>query len=107
MPYIRHQFYNTSEYSLAELLNDAPPCAQLKNYINGFSVNVKDIIHSLEFDKEIDKMNKNNRLLSVVNPFLELDPIRKTIDNVKMGYIFEELIRKFSENAEPATIIRA
>lgn len=96
-----HQFYNTSEYSLAELLNDADHLApNFKNYINGFSINVKDIIHSLEFDKEIDKMNKNNRLLSVVKAFSELDLDPKTIDNVKMGYIFEELIRKFSENAE-------
>ena len=96
-----HQFYNTSEYSLAELLNDADHLApNFKNYINGFSINVKDIIHSLEFDKEIDKMNKNNRLLSVVKAFSELDLDPKTIDNVKMGYIFEDLIRKFSENAE-------
>jgi len=96
-----HQFYNTSEYSLAELINDSDHlAANFKNYINGFSVNVKDILHSLEFDKEIDKMNKNNRLLSVVKAFSELDLNPKTIDNVKMGYIFEDLIRKFSENAE-------
>lgn len=48
----------------------------------------------------IDKMDKNNRLLSVVKAFSELDLDPHTIDNVKMGYIFEELIRKFSENAE-------
>lgn len=45
-------------------------------------------------------MDKNNRLLSVVKAFSELDLNPRTIDNVKMGYIFEELIRKFSENAE-------
>ena len=46
-----HQFYNTSEYSLAELLNDADHLApNFKNYINGFSVNVKDIIHSVTGD---------------------------------------------------------
>ena len=54
----------------------------------------------LDFYKQIDKMDKNNRLLSVVKAFSELDLNPRTIDNVKMGYIFEELIRKFSENAE-------
>ena len=54
----------------------------------------------LNFGEEIDKMDKNNRLLSVVKAFSELDLNPRTIDNVKMGYIFEELIRKFSENAE-------
>lgn len=54
----------------------------------------------LDFDKQIDKMDKNNRLLSVVKAFSELDLNPRTIDNVKMGYIFEDLIRKFSENAE-------
>ncbi len=45
-------------------------------------------------------MDKNNRLLSVVKAFSELDLNPVTIDNVKMGYIFEDLIRRFSENAE-------
>lgn len=54
----------------------------------------------LDFYKQIDKMDKNNRLLSVVKAFSELDLDPRTIDNVKMGYIFEDLIRRFSENAE-------
>ncbi len=99
------QFYNTSEYDLAELVNDSDHlAANFKNYIQGFSPNVQEIILSaekgLDFNKQIDKMDKNNRLLSVVKAFSELDLNPRTIDNVKMGYIFEELIRKFSENAE-------
>ena len=95
------QFYNTSEYTLAELVNDADHIkANFRSYIQGFSANVQDIITSLDFDKQIDKMDKNNRLLSVVKKFSELDLNPKTIDNVKMGYIFEDLIRRFSENAE-------
>ena len=54
----------------------------------------------LNFGEEIDKMDKNNRLLSVVKAFSEMDLDPRTIDNVKMGYIFEDLIRRFSENAE-------
>lgn len=95
------QFYNTSEYDLAELINDSDHlAANFKSYLQGFSSNIQDIIRSLDFDKQIDKMDKNNRLLPVVKAFSELDLNPLTIDNVKMGYIFEELIRKFSENAE-------
>ena len=96
-----YHFYNTSGYDLAELVNDPDHLASnFKSYIQAFSSNVQDIIRSLDFDKQIDKMDKNNRLLSVVKAFSELDLDPHTIDNVKMGYIFEELIRKFSENAE-------
>lgn len=96
-----YQFYNTSGFDLAELVNYSEHlAANFKAYIQGFSANIQDIIRSLDFDKQIDKMDKNNRLLSVVKAFSELDLDPRTIDNVKMGYIFEELIRKFSENAE-------
>lgn len=96
-----YQFYNTSKFTLAELVNDPDYLASnFKVYIKGFSANVQEIIKNLEFDKQIDKMDKHNRLLAVVKAFSELDLDPKTIDNMKMGYIFEELIRKFSENAE-------
>lgn len=95
------QFYNTSEYTLDELLNDSKKLpVNFRSYINGFSANVIEIFNSLDFFKQIDKMDKNNRLYSVVQAFSEIDLDPKTIDNMKMGYIFEELIRKFSENAE-------
>ncbi len=100
-----YQFYNTSEFTLAELVNDADHlAANFKAYLQSFSPNVQEIIVSaekgLDFYKQIDKMDKNNRLLAVVKAFSELDLNPVTIDNVRMGYIFEELIRKFSENAE-------
>ncbi len=96
-----YQFYNTSDFDLAELINDSDHlAANFRNYIQSFSANIQDIIKSLDFDKQIDKMDKNNRLLAVVKAFSEIDLAPRTIDNVKMGYIFEELIRKFSENAE-------
>ena len=99
------QFYNTSEFTLAELINDADHlAANFKAYLQSFSPNVQEIIVSaekgLDFYKQIDKMDKNNRLLSVVKAFSELDLNPRTIDNVKMGYIFKDLIRRFSENAE-------
>ena len=96
-----YHFYNTSEYSLLELLNDPEHLASnFKNYLEGFSQNIQDIISNLEFDKQINKMDTHNKLLGVVKAFSEIDLHPNTVDNMKMGYIFEELIRKFSENAE-------
>lgn len=96
-----YKFYNTSRYTLAELLNDADNIvSNFKSYIEGFSANVQSIIRNLDFEKEIDKMDKNNRLLGVVRKFSELDLNPNTIDGIKAGYMFEEIIRKFSENAE-------
>lgn len=99
------QFYNTSRFTLAELCNDPDHLApNFVSYIQGFSSNVQEILLSeakgLDFGKQITKMDKNNRLLTVVKAFSELDLNPRTIDNVKMGYIFEDLIRRFSENAE-------
>lgn len=98
-----YSFYNTSKFDLKELLNDSEHiAANFKSYINGFSSNVKTILlkDGLDFIPDIDKMAKNNRLLGVIKEFsvLELDP--ETVDNHKMGYIFEDIIRRFSENAE-------
>ena len=96
-----YQFYNKSKYTLKELCNDSPKIkTNFESYLEGFSPNAQDIINNLEFKKQIEKMDSNNRLFSVVQAFSEIDLSPKTIDNIKMGYIFEELIRKFSENAE-------
>ncbi|MFS1516405.1 type I restriction-modification system subunit M [Bacillus sp. SCS-151] len=96
-----YKFYNTSRYTLKELLNDSQNIAtNFTSYIEGFSSNIQEIIRSLDFEKEILKMDKNNRLLGVVKKFSELDLDPETIDGIKMGYMFEEIIQRFSENAE-------
>ncbi|GHV73591.1 hypothetical protein AGMMS49940_08930 [Spirochaetia bacterium] len=96
-----YSFYNTSRYTLAELLHDSKNiAANFESYIEGFSTNIQDIINSLEFKKDIEKLDKNNRLLGVVKKFSELDLDPKTVDGHAMGYMFEDLIRRFSENAE-------
>ncbi len=95
------QFYNTSRFDLAELCNDSNNLvSNLTAYLEGFSSNVQGIFRNLEFDRQIEKMDKHNRLYSVVKAFSELNLDPKAIDGMKMGYIFEELIRKFSENAD-------
>lgn len=100
-----YPFYNTSKFTLTKLTDDPDNiAANLKSYIQSFSPNVQEILLSVEkgldFGKQIDKMDRNNRLYGVVKAFSELDLSPVSIDSIKMGYIFEELIRKFSENAE-------
>jgi type I restriction enzyme M protein len=96
-----YQFYNTSEFDLKELCNDADHIASNFNaYIAGFSNNVQDILNELEMKKHIEKMNKDGCLYSVVKAFSELDLNPTTYDSIKMGYIFENLIGRFYQNVD-------
>lgn len=74
--------------------------SNFNSYIDAFSENVKEILNNLEIKNQIKKMNKSNRLYSVVKKFSEIDFNPKTIDNHKMGYIFEDIIRRYSENVD-------
>lgn len=96
-----YKFYCTSEFTLDELQTDPDNLASnFKAYINGFSPNIQDIINSLKFMPQIDDLDKKGRLLSVIRGFAELDLYPNSVPTIKMGYIFEDLIRRFSENAE-------
>lgn len=95
-----YQFYNTCEFDLANLLTKAPAIVEnLTFYIDSFSPNVQDIFEELKFKEEIKNLDKHNRLLGVVKKFSELDLDPDRVDNVKMGYMFEDIIRRYSENA--------
>ena len=98
----KYPFYNYSEYNLKRLLDDSDSIASnLKSYIEGFSANIQLILEKLlKFSTQIDKMDKSNRLYSVVKKFSDLDLYPDHVDSMKMGYIFEDIIRRFSENAE-------
>ena len=96
-----YQFYNTCEFDLTNLLTEAPSIVEnLTFYIDSFSANVQTIFEELKFKQVIKDLDKYNRLLGVVKKFSELDLNPDTVDNVKMGYMFEEIIRRFSENAQ-------
>lgn len=96
-----YQFYNTCEFTLEKLLTEAPSIVEnLTFYIESFSPNVQAIFEELKFKAEIKNLDKNNRLLGVVKKFSELDLNPDKVDGLKMGYMFEEIIRRFSENAE-------
>lgn len=94
-------FNNTSKYDFKKLLDEPDNIANnLRNYINGFSKNAREIIEYFDFDKQITKMDSNNLLYLVLSKFNEIDLHPDTVSNIEMGYIFEELIRRFSEHAE-------
>ena len=94
-------FWNISAFSFENLCDDQDNLKEnFINYLQGFSSNIKDIVSHFDFNKEIDKLAKNNQLYHVIEEFHKIDFHPDTLSNQAMGYIFEELIRKFKENAE-------
>jgi type I restriction enzyme M protein len=91
-------FYNTSRYDFEKLLADAPHlAANLRNYIAGFSPNMREVLEKFDFDNTIAKLEEAGLLFRVVERFKNVDLHPDRIDNPTMGTIFEELIRKFNE----------
>ena len=93
-------FYNTSKYTFERLLDDPDNIEEnFRDYLNGFSENVQDIIEKFKFDGHITTMANKGILYIVIKEFTSpkanLDPY--VISNLEMGYIFEEIIRRFSE----------
>ena len=91
-------FHNKSKFNFDKLVADPSNiAANLRNYINGFSEDAREIIEQFEFDNQITKMDDNNLLFMVVKRFQEIDLHPNKISSMEMGYLFEELIRKFAE----------
>ena len=94
------KFYNTSKYDFKKLLDDPDNIEEnFYNYINGYSDEVKDIIKNFDLNKQIEKMAGNEILYQVIDTFnsekANLHP--SYVSNIEMGYIFEEIIRRFNE----------
>ncbi|HEC03374.1 MAG TPA: SAM-dependent DNA methyltransferase, partial [Phycisphaerales bacterium] len=91
-------FYNTSRYTFEKLKGDPNNiAANLTNYIKGFSRRAREIIEHFGFEEHIAKLDKADRLYLVVSRFCEIDLHPHVVSNIEMGYIFEELIRRFNE----------
>jgi type I restriction enzyme M protein len=91
-------FYNTSRYDFEKLLADAPHlAANLRNYIAGFSPNMREVIERFDFDNTISKLDEAGLLFQVLERFKNVDLHPDKVDNPTMGTIFEELLRKFNE----------
>jgi type I restriction enzyme M protein len=97
----KQNFYNTSKFDFKKLLDDPSNIeANFYNYINGYSKEVQDIIENFDLDRHIKRMSNNNILFAVIDRFnsknSDLSP--EHVSNIEMGYIFEEIIRRFSES---------
>jgi type I restriction enzyme M protein len=92
------KFHNKSQFDFEKLIADPNNIASnLRNYINGFSEDAREIIEQFEFENQINKMDDANLLFMVVKCFQEIDLHPDRISSMEMGYMFEELIRKFAE----------
>ena len=97
----KHDFYNFSKFDFTGLIADSENIKEnFITYLQSFSDNVKDIIQRFDFFKEIDKMSENDLLFTIINEFnaKKADFSPSIVTAQDMGYIFEELIRKFSES---------
>jgi type I restriction enzyme M protein len=93
-------FYNLSKLDFAKLLNDPNQLApNLNSYINAFSPNVRAIMERFAFDQQIARMAEKNLLYEVVKAFAKVDLSPEHVDNVQMGFVFEELIRIGAEQS--------
>lgn len=92
-------FHNRSKFDIEKLKADPDNiAANLRHYINNFSEEARHIfLEYFKFNDQIDKMDKANLLFLIVKRFGDIDLHPDKVSNIDMGYIFEELIRKFSE----------
>jgi type I restriction enzyme M protein len=98
-------FYNTSQYTMKKLLADPKNIdANFLDYLNGFSENVQDIISKFKFRNQLERFEETGITFSLIekfcNPKVELSPDK--ISPMAMGYMFEDLIRRFNEKTNAA-----
>ncbi len=91
-------FFNVSKFDLLRIKSDPNNVYKnFNNYIQGYSKNVLNIIENFQIDPLVTKLNKNKKLYLLIDKFTEFDLHPDKIDNHKMGSLYEELLRKFSE----------
>ena len=94
------QFYNISEFNWKRLLGDSENIrSNFEAYLNGFSANVQSIIAKFKFKDEIAQLDRKNKLFAVLEKMSEVDLHLNAVSNNKMGYIYEEMLRRFTENS--------
>ncbi len=92
------KFHNHSKFNFTELAKDANQiAANFQNYLNGYSSEAKEIIKHFNLENEIKKLDEHDILYLVVKRFAEAGDMFQGVSSLEMGYIFEELIRKFAE----------
>jgi type I restriction enzyme M protein len=93
-------FYNTSKLMFPGLLDDANNvAANLRAYIGGFSAGAAEVLDKFAFDEQIARLDQASLLYLIVAKFADIDLHPRVLSNLQMGYVFEELIRRFSEQS--------
>lgn len=93
-----HTFYNTSPLSLTKILQDPNKVASnLNSYIRAFSPSASEVLDKYGFPEKIKKLEDQGLLYQIIGKFADIDLSEESVSNEAMGYIFEELLRKFSE----------
>lgn len=93
-------FFNTSNFTLKTLLDDPKQLVpNLVNYLDGFSPSARKILDKFNFKLEIKKLDQNDRLFKVIRDIAAVDLHPSHVPNMAMGYIFEDLVRRFNEQA--------
>lgn len=91
-------FYNISRYDFKKLLDDPRNIGKnLRLYINAYSPSMREIIEKFKFGTQIDALEEANLTFQVIEQFSTIDLHPDKVNNLAMGYVFEELIRKFNE----------
>ncbi|AXU73229.1 TPA: SAM-dependent DNA methyltransferase [Clostridioides difficile] len=94
------QFYNVSDFTWKKLLDDSENIkSNFEEYLNGFSNSVKEIIGKFKFKDEIAQLDKKDKLYAVLSKMYEVDLHINSVSNNEMGYIYEEMLRRFTENS--------
>src|SRR5579872_775307 len=92
------RFYNTSKLDFRKLLDDPSQIAgNLRGYIAAFSPTARDIIEKFDFDSQVTRLARADLLYLVISKFAEIDLHPDVVSNLEMGYLYEELICRFSE----------
>lgn len=94
-----HKFYNISAFNLKDAVVPGEVESRMLDIINGFSDEIQPVFEAFEFERIIKKLNDHGILLNIVQKFLDVDLSPSNVSNIEMGYIFEELIRKFAEDS--------
>ncbi|WP_030144305.1 class I SAM-dependent DNA methyltransferase [Glycomyces sp. NRRL B-16210] len=103
-PFLRkasgHRFYNTSKLTLKTILDDAEHAARkLNNYVAAFSPSAREVLEKYKFAEQVARLHEANLLYEVGGKFSDLDLRPEEVSNHDMGDVFEELIRRFSEQS--------
>lgn len=96
-----YSFYNTSKFTFASLLSDPEHIEEnFRAYLNGFSENVQDVLEHFSFDVHISRLANNDKLYYIIQEFNKPGAYMGAdkISSTDMGYIFEDLVRRFSES---------